>query len=107
MNVWVKFVVKGCEKIVRILLNAPPRFHVGASEFNTVCLLPFNYGVEQLKLDHMFNTKNVKATEYLRTNVEIVHHIYPTATWHVLFQERRVLDKRSSFIQAYAIYMSK
>ena len=58
-------------KIVLILLYAPPRFHVGA-------LLHFDYRVKQLKLGHMFNIINVKAPAYLRTNVEMVHHIYHT-----------------------------
>ena len=43
--------------------------HVGANEFKTVGLLAVNYRVEQLKLGHMFNIINVKAPEYLRTNV--------------------------------------
>ena len=65
-------------KIVRFLLNAPPRFHVGANEFKTVGLLPVECRVEQLKLGHMFNIINLKAPKYLRTNVEMVHHRYPT-----------------------------
>ena len=65
-------------KIVRFLLNAPQKFHVGANEFKTVGLLPFEYRVEQLKLGHMVNIINVKAPEYLRTNVEMVQHRSPT-----------------------------
>ena len=65
-------------KIVRFLLTAPPRFHVGANEFKTVGLLPVECRVEQLKLGHMFNIINLKAPEYLRINVEMVHHRYPT-----------------------------
>ena len=51
-------------KIVRFLLNAPPRFHVGANEFKTDGLLPVECRVEQLKLGHMFNIINLKAPEY-------------------------------------------
>ena len=58
-------------KIVRFLLNAPPRFHVGANEFKTVGLRPVECRVEQLKLSHMFIIN--QAPEYLRTNVEMVH----------------------------------
>ena len=65
-------------KIVRFLLNTPPRFHVGANEFKTVGLLPVECRVEQLKLCHMFNIINLTAPAYLRTNVEMVHHRYPT-----------------------------
>ena len=50
-------------KIVRFLLNAPPRFHVGANEFKTDGLLPVECRVEQLKLGHMCNI-NLKAPEY-------------------------------------------
>ena len=67
-------------KIFRFLLNAPPRFHVGANELKTVDLPPVECGVEQLKLGHMFNVINLKAPDYLRTNVEMVHHRYPTRT---------------------------
>ena len=77
-------------KIVRFFLNAPPRFHVGANEFKTVGLLPVEYRVQQLKLGYMFNIINLKAPEYLRTNVEMVHHIDTTqepATRYVSFQE--------------------
>ena len=71
------------------MLNAPARFHVGANEFKTVNLLPLDYRVEQLKLGHVFNIINVQAPEYLRINVEMVHHRYPTRASNlaVLFQE--------------------
>ena len=36
-------------KIIRFMLNAPWRFHVGANEFKHVGLLPIEYRVEQLK----------------------------------------------------------
>ena len=41
-------------------------------------LLPVECRVEQLKLGHMFNIINLTAPAYLRTNVEMVHHRYPT-----------------------------
>ena len=77
-------------KIVRFLLNAPARFHVGATELKTVGFLLVDYRVKLLKLGHMFNIINIQAPEYLRTNVEMVHYTYTPqepATWHVLFQE--------------------
>ena len=55
-------------KIVGLLLSAL-RFHVGAH----VGLLPVDYRVEQLKLVNMFNIINVKAPEYLTTNV-LIHN---------------------------------
>ena len=65
-------------KIVRFLLNAPLRFHVGANEFKAVDLFPVYYRVEQLKLCHLFNIINIQAPEHLRTNVDMIHHRYPT-----------------------------
>ena len=63
-------------KIVRFFLIAAPRFHVGANKFKTVGLLAIDYRLEQLKMVHMFNIINVQVSEYLRTNVEMVHHQY-------------------------------
>ena len=53
--------------------------------FKTDGLLPVYFRVEQLKLGHMFNIVNVNAPEYLRTNVEMIHHRYSKepATWYV------------------------
>jgi len=49
-------------KIVLILLNAPPRFHVGASEYKIVGLFTVENRVEQLHMGHRFNIINEKAT---------------------------------------------
>ena len=65
-------------KIVRFLFNAPSKLRVGANKFKTLGLLPVDYRVEQLKLAYMLNIINVKAPEYFGTNVEMVHHRYPT-----------------------------
>ena len=88
-------------KIVRFLLNAPPRFHVGVNEFKTVGLLPVECRVEQLKVGHMFNIINLKAPEYLRTNVEMVH---PTRASNLACVIPRVKGsgQTSFFILAYA-----
>ena len=37
-------------KIIRYMLNAPPKFHVGVNEFKYVGLLPVEYRVEQFKV---------------------------------------------------------
>jgi len=65
-------------KIVRFVLNAPPKFHVGTNEFKTVGLLPVECRVNQLKQGQIFNIINLKVPAYFRTNVEMVHHRYPT-----------------------------
>ena len=43
-------------KIIRYMLTAPPKFHVGVNEFKYVGLLPVEYRVEKLN--------------YLRTNID-------------------------------------
>ena len=62
-------------KIVRIWLNATPRFHVGANEFKSVGLFYVEYLVEYLQMGHVFTIINVNAPECLRNNVEMVRHI--------------------------------
>ena len=91
-------------KIVRLLLRATQRFHVAADEFKAVGLFPVDYRVEQLKLGHMFNIINVQAPEYLRTNVEMVNHRYPTRASNLACVSPRVKDsgQSSSFNQVYA-----
>ena len=37
-------------KIIRYMLNAPPKFHVGVNEFKYAGLLPVEYRVEQFKV---------------------------------------------------------
>ena len=90
--------------IVRFLLKAPSRFHVGANEFKNVGLLPVEYLVEQLKLGHMFIIINLKAPEYLRTNVEMVYHRYPTraSNYTCVIPRVKGSGQTSFFIPAYA-----
>ena len=45
------------------MLNLPPRSHVGVDEFQLVGMLPVEYRVKQLKLNHMFNIFNDKSPE--------------------------------------------
>uniref|UniRef100_A0A671W1V6 Reverse transcriptase domain-containing protein n=1 Tax=Sparus aurata TaxID=8175 RepID=A0A671W1V6_SPAAU len=59
--------------VIRYLLNAPPRTHIGREEFNKAGLLPVHLRVEQLKLNHMFNIVNGKAPNYLNANINMVH----------------------------------
>ena len=69
-------------KIVRFFLNVPPRFHVGANEFNI----------------------NLMAPAYLRTNVEMVHHRYPTRASNLacVIPKVKGSGQTSFFIPAYA-----
>ena len=59
-------------KIIRYLLNAPARTHIGFDEFKKVRLLPVASRVEQLKLNHMYGIVNGKAPEYLCKQVQMV-----------------------------------
>ena len=65
-------------KIIRFMLNAPWRFHVGANEFKHVGLLPIEYRVEQLMLGHMFNSINGNAPAYLISGINMNQHRYST-----------------------------
>ena len=64
--------------MIRFMLNAPWRFHVGANEFRHVGLLPIEYRVEQLMLGHMFNIINGNAPTYLTSGINMNQHRYST-----------------------------
>ena len=65
-------------KIIRFMLNAAWRFHVGSNEFKLVGLLPIEYRVEQLMLGHMFNIINGNAPTYLISGIIMNQHRYST-----------------------------
>ena len=65
-------------KIIRFMLNAPWRFHVGSNEFKLVGLLPIEFRVEQLMLGHMFNIINGNAPAYLISGINMNQHRYST-----------------------------
>lgn len=52
-------------KIVRFLLNAHPRTHIGYTEFVSVKMLPVDLRVKQLKLNHIHNIVHGSAPSYL------------------------------------------
>ena len=54
-------------KIVRFLLKAPPRTHIGANEFRLVNMLPVELRAKQLKLNLVHNILNGTAPDYLNT----------------------------------------
>ena len=81
-------------KILRYMLNAPQRSHVGVNEFKSV-----EYRVEQLKLGHMYNITNGIAPDYLRANIDMVRNIYTVqeqVTYRVI--QRVNGSGRSSFL---------
>ena len=58
-------------KIIRFLLNAPPRAHIGPDQFRQVNMLPVQLRVQQLKLNHMYNIVNNNAPDYMSASVSI------------------------------------
>ena len=67
-------------KIIRFILSAPPRTHIGLEQFKRVDLLPVSYRVEQIKLSQMFKIMNGTAPEYLTQTVKRTNsqHSYQT-----------------------------
>ena len=83
-------------KIIRYMLNAPPKFHVGVNEFKYAGLLPVEYKVEQLKFGHMYNIINGNAPYCLRTNIDMVRN------QHLYSARASDLDEVCFYIYAYA-----
>ena len=63
-------------RIIRFMLIAPWRFHVGATEFKHVGLIPIEYRGEQLMLGHMFNIINGNAPTYLIYGINLKQRKY-------------------------------
>ena len=57
-------------KIVRFLLDAPPRSHIGFNEFSQVRMLPVDVRVNQLKLNHMYNIVHGTSPPYLTSSIQ-------------------------------------
>ena len=57
-------------KVIRFMLNLPPRAHIGAEQFQMVGMLPVEYRVEQLQVNHMFNIQHGHALEYLKAQFQ-------------------------------------
>ena len=58
-------------KVIRFMLNLPPRSHIGAEEFEMVGLLPVEKRVGQLKLSHVYNIFHSNAPVYMKSNFHI------------------------------------
>ena len=59
-------------KIIRyIILNLSLITHIGLDEFKIVQMLPVEYRVQQLKLNHMYDIVNGIAPDYMSTLLEI------------------------------------
>jgi len=69
---WKKKLQITQNKVIRFIMDASPRQHVGATEFQSVKMLPVPCRVEQLKMNHMFNIVNDIAPNYMKCDVKIV-----------------------------------
>ena len=58
-------------KLIRFILGISTRSHIGYREFSSSKMLPVEYRVTQLKLNHMFNIVHGSAPEYLKNNINI------------------------------------
>ena len=65
-------------KVLRFLLDASPRTHIGALEFSSLGLLPVEKRVEQLKLNHMFNVYHRVAPSYIISEFQPSNSTYET-----------------------------
>ena len=61
-------------KVIRFLLNAPARTHIGANEFRKVGMLPVELRVKQLKLNLVHNIINGKAPNYLSESIKLTRN---------------------------------
>lgn len=61
-------------KIIRFLLNAPARTHIGAQEFGLVGMLPVELRVKQLKLNLVYNIVNGNAPSYLSSSFNLTRN---------------------------------
>ncbi len=62
-------------KVIRFLLNAPARSHIGAHEFGLIGMLPVELRVKQLKLNLVYNIVNGNAPTYLSPPFELTRKL--------------------------------
>ena len=58
-------------KLIRFVSVISNRSHIGYREVSSINMLPVEYRVTQLKLNHMFNIVHGSAPEYLKNSVNI------------------------------------
>ena len=76
-------------KIIRYILNLSPITHIGLDEFKIVKMLPVEYRVQQLKLNHMYDIVNGVAPDYMSNLLEIPPIIISleTVLYHLPFHK--------------------
>ena len=59
-------------KIIRFILDLDPRSHIGSDKFKKVNMLPVEYRVKQLKLNHTFKIFNNQGPKYLQEHFKTI-----------------------------------
>jgi hypothetical protein len=65
-------------RVVRYLLDLPPRTHIGVNQFRSVGMVPVEYRVNQLKLNHVFNVVNNKTPNLFSISLIRNQHVRST-----------------------------
>ena len=89
-------------ELIRFILGISTRSHISYREFSSSNMLPVEYRVTQLKLNHMFNIVHGSAPEYLKNNINItnIHIIQDQAALHVIFPTLKALALNLFFHRA-------
>ena len=85
-------------KVVRFILNKPPRQHIGQNELDMVNLLNTEHRVKQLMMTHMYNIYNGNAPSYLCQRFIRIHdhHQHHTRLSEYCFVTPRVKSANQS-----------
>ena len=89
-------------KVIRYILNLSPRSHIGAAEFQMVNMIPVEYRVQQLKLNHMFNVVNNRAPNLF--SIAMVHNFQERVTRR---SEHNVVIPRVKNVSSFRFTASK
>lgn len=88
-------------KIIRNVLNLPPRAHIGSKEFHKVNWLPIDLRVAQITINHMFRIINGVCPSYMMDGIIRVKKIHNHATRSgqmALFKPRMGAHGQKTFI---------
>ena len=84
-------------KVIRFMLNLPPRSHIGAEEFDMVGLLPLEKRVGQLKLGHVYNIFHRNAPVYMKSKFHISNSCTRNSVYNFNITRVVSFSKKDSF----------
>jgi len=64
--------------VIRFLLDLSHRSHIGVDEFKSVGMLPVEYRVHQITLNHMYNINRGLAPEYMVNSFQLLDSSHQT-----------------------------